>query len=73
MYALCAEAALGPVRDLGEAIGSIEESSVRPIAKEDFDVAAKMVRASVSDKDLNGYVEWNKTFGSFPMDDPTPS
>lgn len=70
MYALCAEAALGPVRDLGESIGNIDESSVRAISKGDFEVAAKMVRASVSSRDLDGYVEWNKTFGSFPMDDP---
>lgn len=70
MYALCAEAALGPVRDLGEAIGSIDASCVRPISLADFKIAARMVRASVSGNDLDGYVEWNTSFGSFPMTDP---
>lgn len=66
LYALCAEAALGPVRDLGEAIGTVEVGSVRPIALCDFETAARMVRASVSDGDLTGYVQWNETYGSFP-------
>ncbi len=69
MYALCAEAALGPVRDLGDSIVNIDESGVRPIGKEDFVGASKAVRASVSEKDLDGYVEWNGTFGSFPIED----
>lgn len=70
MYALCAEAALGPVRELGEAIGSVEVERVRAVAKKDFEVAVRMVRASVSGRDLEGYVEWNETFGSFPSADP---
>lgn len=67
MYALCAEAALGPVRDLGARISSIDVNSVRAVNIDDFRTAARMVRASVSDKDLDGYVEWNESFGSFPM------
>lgn len=73
MYALCAEAALGPVRDLGDSIGNIEESGVRPIGVVDFVGAAKAVRASVSEKELDGYVTWNGTFGSFPIEDPGSS
>jgi SpoVK/Ycf46/Vps4 family AAA+-type ATPase len=53
MYALCAEAALGPVRDLGEAIGTIDASSVRAISLRDFETASRMVRASVSEGDLD--------------------
>jgi fidgetin-like protein 1 len=65
LYALCAEASLGPVRDLGSAIGTIDASKVRPISLTDFRNAAKSVRASVADADLVGYKEWTATFGSF--------
>lgn len=66
LYALCAEASLGPVRDLGDQIGSVSVDNVRPISYRDFVDACRAVRASVSDSDLTAYVEWNKTYGSFP-------
>lgn len=65
LYALCAEAALGPVRNLGSSIGTIDASKVRPISVQDFRAASKSVRASVAESDLEGYKEWNETFGSF--------
>lgn len=71
IYAVCAEAALGPVRELGEAIGSVEVDKVRPVAKRDFEIAVRMVRASVSDRDLDGYATWNESYGSFPSTDPS--
>ena len=37
---------------------------VRPIVFEDFDEALHQVRASVSEKDLDLYIEWNKLYGS---------
>lgn len=67
MYALCAEASMGPVRELGSQIGSVNVNSVRPIQLEDFSAAARMVRASVSTSDLDGYTKWNDNFGSFPV------
>lgn len=67
MYALCAEAALGPVRELGEKISSIDAGSVRSVGIRDFNDAIQMVRASVSTSDLDGYMEWNKKFGSFSI------
>lgn len=70
MYALCAEPALGPVRDLGEALESIDASKVRPINLTDFHIGARLVRASVSGKDLDGYMKWNSSFGSFPEPGP---
>lgn len=72
MYALCAEAALGPVRELGDAIGTVDAGNVRPISLADFQSASRMVRASVSEGDLGGYLEWNETYGSFPSDEVTP-
>lgn len=36
---------------------------VRPITVEDFKTALQRVRASVSNKDLDAYVQWDKTYG----------
>eukprot|EP00917_Polyrhabdina_sp_WS-2016_P022398 GHVP01048614.1.p1 GENE.GHVP01048614.1~~GHVP01048614.1.p1 ORF type:complete len:548 (-),score=130.63 GHVP01048614.1:1686-3329(-) len=63
MDALCREAALGPIRSI-EDIMSITCDTVRPVSFRDFEEALKQVRASVSEKDLDFYVEWNKSFGS---------
>ncbi|XP_052814845.1 fidgetin-like protein 1 [Mya arenaria] len=65
MATLCREAALGPIRDMS--FGDIENISadqVRPITFVDFEEALQNVRPSVSDRDLDVYLEWNKTFGS---------
>lgn len=67
MYALCAEASLAPVRELGEKISSIDAGNVRSVCVRDFNDAIQMVRASVSTSDLDGYMEWNIKFGSFPI------
>lgn len=65
MANLCKEAAFGPIRDLDYSkIDSLEPEDVRPITKQDFDEALSQVKASVSDKDLQMYMEWNKQFGS---------
>ena len=37
---------------------------VRPIVFEDFDEALHQVRPSVSEKDLDLYIQWNKLYGS---------
>ncbi len=63
MDGLCREAALGPIRSVND-IMSINYDSLRPVKLEDFEVALSQVRASVSNKDLEGYIEWNKQFGS---------
>jgi VPS4-like protein len=44
---------------------SIDVSSVPPMRKKHFIEALRQVRSSVGPDDLKGYVEWNKTFGSF--------
>ncbi|KAJ8907324.1 hypothetical protein NDN08_007438 [Rhodosorus marinus] len=68
LYSLCAEAALGPVRDLGDALSSISADGVRKIDLEDFRVASRLVRASVGSSELEAYIEWNRTYGSFAID-----
>lgn len=64
MTQLCREAALGPIRSIRLSdIATITAEQVRPILYRDFQEALKIVRPSVSSKDLELYEEWNKTFG----------
>jgi SpoVK/Ycf46/Vps4 family AAA+-type ATPase len=66
VYAACAEAALGPVRDLGEDIARVSVDDVRPIDERDFERAMTVVRRSVSDEEVLAYESWNAANGSFP-------
>ncbi|XP_037790166.1 fidgetin-like protein 1 [Penaeus monodon] len=64
MANLCREAALGPIRSISFSdIKHISVDQVRPIAMDDFMSALCSIRASVSDKDLQMYEDWNKTYG----------
>lgn len=36
---------------------------MRPVIVDDFDAALNTVKASVSEKDLDLYLDWNKLFG----------
>ncbi|XP_029445593.1 fidgetin-like protein 1 isoform X2 [Rhinatrema bivittatum] len=64
MTQLCREAALGPIRSIQITdISTITADQVRPIAYVDFQNALLTVRPSVSEKDLELYETWNKTFG----------
>jgi SpoVK/Ycf46/Vps4 family AAA+-type ATPase len=68
MRALCAEAAMGPMRALGVAqLGTARESELRDIAVQDFCLAAKQIRASVSERDLQGYQDWNGLYGTMGL------
>lgn len=65
MKALCSEAAMGPIRGIsGTSMFTLNQEDVRPINFEDFADALKCVKATVSQKDLNVYAEWDETFGS---------
>nr|XP_006819549.1 PREDICTED: fidgetin-like protein 1-like [Saccoglossus kowalevskii] len=65
MSNLCREAALGPIRCLqGSEIQNISADQVRPIIFQDFQDALLNVRPSVSEKDLDVYLEWNQQYGS---------
>ncbi|KAK7093508.1 hypothetical protein V1264_007245 [Littorina saxatilis] len=66
MANLCREAALGPIRSIPfEQMEFIRPDQVPPITMQDFESALPQVRPSVSDKDLDVYITWNNTFGSF--------
>ncbi|XP_037823257.1 fidgetin-like protein 1 [Lucilia sericata] len=65
MDSLCREASMEPLRSLpAESIITFRKEHLRPVEKEDFYTALKKIRPSVSQSDLNQYVEWNKTYGS---------
>ena len=65
MSNLCKEAAMGPIRSLDYSkIESLDPNDVRPIELCDFTDALRQVKASVSDKDLNGYLTWNEQYGA---------
>jgi len=63
LTALCKEAALIPIRELGTQIKDVHASSVRPLTAADFKKAITQIRPSVSKDSLAGYVEWNKLYG----------
>lgn len=60
---LCREAALGPIRSITNIL-EISPDQVRPIVMADFVAAMSQVRASVSSRDLDLYLDWNEKFGS---------
>ena len=65
MAELCKESAMGPIRSLDYSqIESIDAEKVRDITMQDFFDALKNVKASVSERDITMYLEWNATFGS---------
>lgn len=53
----------GPIRDIKD-IEHASMSDVRPISKSDFIKALMQVRASVSEKDLDLYLRFEKEYGS---------
>lgn len=61
---LCREAALGPVRSVQDLSVIQQEADLRPVNRSDFADALTQVRASVSNKDLELYLEWNEAYGS---------
>jgi fidgetin-like protein 1 len=74
--ALCTEAAMGPIRDMGTDIQSVRVAEVPPIRFQHFLDALASTRPSVSDKDLGTLQQWNQDFGTFPrahINEPTPS
>jgi len=65
MSNLCKEAAMGPIRSLDfSQIQNMTSDQVRPICYEDFTAALRQVKATVSAKDLDMYLEWNELYGA---------
>jgi fidgetin-like protein 1 len=64
LKALAAEAAMGPIRQLGSRALEVEVADIPPISLKHFKRALRSVRPSVASSDLEQYIEWDKSFGS---------
>ena len=52
----------------GKSPSGIAVDDLRAIEPNDLRAAMRQVRASVSQQDLAGYIEWDKTYGSYQQD-----
>ncbi|XP_068343662.1 uncharacterized protein [Pyrus communis] len=64
LQALCEEAAMMPIRELGENILTIRANQVRPLRYEDFQKAMTVIRPSLSKSKWEELERWNEEFGS---------
>lgn len=63
LAALCKEAAMLPIRELGPAVATASADSVRPILLRDFEAAVHAIKPSVSRDQLQRFLEWTRDFG----------
>ncbi|KAA8649785.1 hypothetical protein EYZ11_005385 [Aspergillus tanneri] len=61
--ALAKDAAMGPLRNLGEALLHTPMDQIRPIRFQDFEASLSSIRPSVSQEGLKEYEEWARQFG----------
>lgn len=61
--ALAKDAAMGPLRSLGEALLHMKTDEIRPIELGDFEASLQTIRPSVSKEGLKEYEDWAKQFG----------
>ena len=66
LKALSAEAAMIPLRSI-EDIANVDINNIRPLDITDFKEALRNVKATVNQKDLAKFLEWNDKYGSFPI------
>ncbi|KAH3672520.1 hypothetical protein WICMUC_004205 [Wickerhamomyces mucosus] len=62
--ALAKDAAMGPLRSLGDKLLFTEKSDIRPIELQDFEKSLKYIRPSVSKENLKEFDDWAAKFGS---------
>ncbi|RQM07611.1 hypothetical protein DH86_00002065 [Scytalidium sp. 3C] len=61
--ALAKDAAMGPLRALGEALLHMSMDEIRPMELKDFQASLVNIRPSVSKQGLKEYEDWAKEFG----------
>ncbi|RDW63973.1 putative SAP1 [Coleophoma crateriformis] len=61
--ALAKDAAMGPLRSLGEALLHMSMDEIRPIQYEDFEASLVNIRPSVSKQGLKEFEDWAREFG----------
>ncbi|KAL2649329.1 hypothetical protein R1flu_017457 [Riccia fluitans] len=64
LHALCQEAAMMPLRELGSRVSTIRPDQVRSLTHTDFKEALKAIRPSVSKEQLTQYEQFNSMYGS---------
>jgi fidgetin-like protein 1 len=63
MTALAKDAAMGPLRELGEALLYTPIDQIKPITMGDFEASLVNIRPSVSKQGLKEFEDWTKEFG----------
>ena len=69
LKALCNDASLGPIRDLGAGAMEVATDDVPPISYRHFRRSLKSMNPSVSKEDLDDYIKFNDTYGNKHRDD----
>ena len=69
LKALCTDAAMGPIRQLGARALQVEATDVPPISYKHFRQSLRSMKPSVAPADLLQYVEWDKVYGSRRVDE----
>lgn len=64
LQALCEEAAMMPIRELGPNILTVKPNQVRPLRYEDFQKAMTVIRPSLQKSRWEELERWNREFGS---------
>ncbi|KAM7275000.1 hypothetical protein ACFE04_016866 [Oxalis oulophora] len=64
LQALCEEAAMMPIRELGTNILTVRANQVRPLKYEDFQSAMKVIRPSLNKSKWEELEQWNQEFGA---------
>jgi fidgetin-like protein 1 len=64
LRALCTDAAMGPIRQLGDQAMQVKVNDIPPISYKHFKRALKRTRPSVAPEDITQYVEWDRIYGS---------
>ncbi|XP_059457676.1 uncharacterized protein LOC132187397 [Corylus avellana] len=64
LQALCEEAAMMPIRELGANILTVKANQVRPLRYEDFREAMRVIRPSLNKSKWEELERWNQEYGS---------
>ena len=69
LKALCNDASMGPIRDLGARAMEVAAEDVPPISYKHFRRSLKGMNPSVSEEDLDDYIKFNDTYGNKHRED----
>ncbi|KAK9904124.1 hypothetical protein WJX75_005080 [Coccomyxa subellipsoidea] len=64
LAALCREAAIIPIRELGKAVSTVSADQVRAVELRDFGEALQSIRPSVNQEQLHRFDQWTQEYGT---------